>query len=441
MLGKFLRNIKTQQLFTKADKLLVAVSGGKDSMVLLDLLQQGNFNIGVAHVNFKLRNKDSDEDQSFVEEYCESRGITFYTINFETKAFAKERGISTQMAARELRYEWFDKVLSDNQFDYLLTAHHANDNIETALLNLTRGTGISGLKGISEKKDSLVRPLLNTTRQEIDDYASERKIAWREDASNASTDYARNLIRHEVVTHLKKLNPNLESTFRRSAIRLVAADFAWNSLIESIKDSVWVEEKNATKIMAESLKSHLHSLPITEALLKPYGFTWQQAKDALKSGSSASFNSESHTLFIDRNDWFLATNESLKAVSVIVNDISDRVLINKTEFSFEIIEDFPEKKDLKNSALAFLDFEKLQFPLTIRTWQKGDKFKPFGMKGSKLLSNYFIDLKFPIYEKAQQLLLADNQHIAWVVNKRTSQHFSVNADSRKILKISTTVKD
>lgn len=404
-------------------------------MVLLDLLQHGNFHVGVAHVNFKLRGKASDGDEDFVRGYCEQRSIPFFTTTFDTKKYAKGNSISTQMAARELRYNWFEEIFSENDFDYLLTAHHANDNIETALLNLTRGTGISGLTGISAKKNSLVRPLLNTTRQEIDNYAAERNIQWREDSSNVSTDYARNKIRHEVIPKLKTLNPNLESTFQRSVIRLAAAEFAWNSLVESVKSEIWIEDKNAIKIKVKALKNHPHRLAVTEVLLKPFGFTWQQAEDALSAAASASFITEKYTLFIDRTDWFLVTNESLKTVTVSVGDISEKVKINGTEFSFEIVESFPEKQELQNPDRAFLAYEKLQFPLVIRTWQQGDKFQPFGMKGSKLLSDYFIDLKLPIHEKRQQLLLTDNQYIAWVIGKRTSQHFSINKETAKILKV------
>lgn len=439
MLSQFLHNIKVQQLFGKTDKLLVAVSGGKDSMVLLDLLQQGNFHVGVAHVNFKLRGKASDGDEDFVRDYCEQRSILFFTTTFDTKKYAKGNNISTQMAARELRYAWFEEIISDNKFDYLLTAHHANDTVETALLNFTRGTGVTGLIGILGKKKWLVRPLLNITRHEIDVYAAEQRIRWREDSSNASTDYARNKIRHEVIPKLKTLNPNLEGTFQRSVIRLAAAEFAWNNLIESIKKEIWLEEKNVIKINAESLKKHPHILAIIEVLLKPYGFTWQQAEDALSAEVSASFITETHTLFIDRINWFLVTNDSLETVNILVNDISEKALINGMELSFEIVESFPEKQALQNPELAFLAYEKLQFPLAIRTWQQGDRFQPFGMKGSKLVSDYFIDLKLPIHEKKQQLILADNQHIAWIIGKRTSQYFAVDTATKKILKISSSV--
>lgn len=435
MQNQFLQHIKTQQLFNETDKLLVAVSGGKDSMVLLDLLQQGNFNISVAHVNFKLRNAASDTDQYFVKTHCEEQNIPFFTTNFETKKHAATNGISTQMAARELRYDWFEKILSEDGFDYLLTAHHANDNAETALLNLTRGTGISGLTGISAKKNSLVRPLLVFTREEIDNYAFEHDIKWREDASNASTDYARNMIRHEVIPKLKTLNPNLESTFQRSVVRLSAAEFAWDALIESVKKEVWIEERNAIQIKAEKVRSHPHNLAITEALLKPYGFTWQQTEDVLSAANSASFLTETHTLFIDRKDWFLVTKESLKPVNFLVNDVSEKVKVNGTEFSFEILDSFPEKQDLQNPDFAFLNYQKLQFPLTIRTWQQGDKFQPFGMKGSKLLSDFFIDLKLPLHKKQQQLLLTDSQHIAWVSGKRISEVFAVNDGTKMILKV------
>jgi tRNA(Ile)-lysidine synthase len=436
MLNAFLTYINDEKLFSDADKLLIAVSGGKDSMVLLNLLQRGKFNIGVAHVNFKLRGNDSNKDESFVKAYCEQRNIPFFTTTFNTKKYAKENGISTQMAARDLRYDWFEEVLSENNFDYLLTAHHASDNVETALLNLTRGTGIAGFTGISAKKDLLIRPLLFTTRSEIDTYATERNIQWREDSSNASTDYARNMIRHEVIPKLKTLNPNLEHTFQRTTLRLKATEFAWNTLVESVKKEVWVEEKNAVKINAEVLKSHPHNLAVTEALLKAYGFTWQQTEDALSAVSSASFIAESHTLFVDRKDWFLATNESLKSVNVIVNDILEEIFVKGMKFNFEIVESFPEKEELQNPDFAFLDYEKLPFPLTIRTWQQGDKFQPFGMQGSKLLSDYFIDLKLPLHEKKRQLILTDNRNIAWVIGKRTSQRFAVNSKMEKVLKIS-----
>lgn len=435
MLNQFLHHIKAQQLFGETDQLLVAVSGGKDSMVLLDLLRRGCFNIHVAHVNFRLRGKASEGDEEFLRNYCEEQKIPFFTTAFETKNYAATNGISTQMAARKLRYDWFEKILSEKKFGYLLTAHHANDNLETALLNLTRGTGISGLTGISAKKGSLVRPLLFVTRQEIDAYATERNIQWREDTSNASVDYARNMIRHEVIPKLKTLNPNLENTFRRSFVRLSATAYAWNNLAESIKKETWHEEQNAIRIQAELLKSQPHNLAITEALLKPYGFTWQQVEDALTAVISSSFITETHTLFIDRAAWFLVANESLKSVNFTVNNISENVIVNGKEFHFEILASFPEKQDLQNPNFAFLNYDKLSFPLTIRTWQQGDKFQPFGMLGNKLLSDYFIDLKLPIHEKQQQLLLADKQHIAWVVGKRSSQRFAVNKEMGKLLKV------
>jgi len=436
MLNTFLTYINDEKLFSDADKLLIAVSGGKDSMVLLDLLQRGKFNIGVAHVNFKLRGNHSNGDESFVRTYCERRSIPFFTTTFDTKKYAKENGISTQMAARELRYNWFEEILSENGFNYLLTAHHANDNVETALLNFTRGTGIAGLTGISAKKAFLIRPLLFITRSDINTYTTERNIQWREDSSNASTDYARNMIRHEVIPKLKTLNPSLEHTFQRTTLRLKATEFAWNILVESVKKEVWIEKKNAIRINAEVLKFHPHNLAVTEALLKSYGFTWQQTEDALSAVNSSSFITESHTLFIDRSDWFLATNESLKPISILVNNISENVVMNGLEFSFEIIDSFPTKEELQNPYLAFLNYEKLQFPLTIRTWQQGDKFQPYGMKGSKLLSDYFIGLKLPLHEKKQQLILTDNRNIAWIIDKRTSQYFAVSTKVEKILKIS-----
>ncbi len=438
MLNQFLHHIETQELFGETDKLLVAVSGGKDSMVLLDLLQRGNFNVGVAHVNFRLRGKASEGDEEFLRSYCGEQNIPFFTTAFETKNYAAANGISTQMAARKLRYDWFTEILTKHQFDYLLTAHHANDNLETALLNLSRGTGISGLTGISAKKDTLIRPLLFVTRQEIDTYAKEHTIRWREDASNASTDYARNRIRHEVIPKLKTLNPNLESTFQRSIVRLSAAEFAWDKLVESIKRETWEEEQNTIQILAELLKPHPHNLAIIEALLKPYGFTWQQTEATLTAANASVFNTETHTLFIEKDKWLLIRNEALVPVQVLIHDISEKVIINETAFSFEVMDSFPEKQDLQNPNFAFLDYDKLEFPLTIRTWQQGDKFQPFGMQGSKLLSDYFGDLKLPPHKKQQQLLLVDKHHIAWVVGKRTSQRFAVNKELGKILKVAIT---
>lgn len=435
MLNAFLTYINANQLFTANDKLLVAVSGGKDSMVLLGLLQKTNFNVAVAHVNFGLRGDASDTDEDFVRNYCSTSNIPFFCERFETKKYAKEHGISTQMAARELRYTWFQEVRKQHGFDYVLTAHHRSDNLETTLLNLTRGTGISGLTGIAPKQHLVVRPLLFLSRSEIDSYAKKHGVKWREDASNTSEDYHRNLLRHKIIPTLKVLNISVERTFERTLERLRAAEFAWNEYLENTKKKVWKEQGGFIKIDTKLLQDNPHVLPILEALLKPYGFTWQQLLSTQTAAQSSRFLTDSHTLFIERNGWILAKNSVLKSIKIELKGLPERLKIGNINLQFELIEEFPPLEALRNPQNAFFDFEKLQFPLCIRTWQIGDRFSPYGMKGSMLLSDYFINEKLTNIEKETQLLLTDNTCIAWVVGKRVSQKFAIREGCRKILKV------
>ena len=216
MLHAFLTYINEQKLFDPTEKILLTVSGGKDSVTMFNLFCGSDFQFAVAHCNFQLRGEDSNEDEKFVENLCKKEGITFHTTKFETKKFVKKNKVSTQMAARTLRYEWFEQIRQEFGYAYIATAHHLNDSIETVLLNLTKGTGITGLRGILPKKDYIIRPLLFASREQIDSYVADNKIAWREDSSNASDDYQRNLMRHQVVPLLKKINPNFDETFARN---------------------------------------------------------------------------------------------------------------------------------------------------------------------------------------------------------------------------------
>jgi tRNA(Ile)-lysidine synthase len=440
MHASFLTFINEQRLFKKKDKLLLAVSGGVDSMVLMHLLKAHHFTFSVAHCNFCLRKNDADEDENFVKNYCEKHQIPFFTKRFATSQFAEKQGISTQMAARELRYTWFEELRIQEKFNYLLTAHHLNDNLETVLLNFTKGTGIAGLKGISPKRDWVVRPLLFAKKTEIIAFATQNNLKWREDTSNASNKYQRNLLRNEVIPLLKNINPTLEETFLRTVERLTAVSKIYEKQLADFQETVFIHEADCLRISLETLDAWEHKLLFLEDSLRPFGFTYQQTQQlltmCLDKKSGGKLETETHILFKDRTHLFLVERQLLLPIDA--QKITDKVQVLNQEISVEKTGKYPSAELLKNSAFAFLDAEKITFPLFVRTWQQGDKFVPYGMKGKKLLSDFFIDKKITVFRKQMQLVVTTaNNDIVWVVGHRIDDRFAISEHTTAFLELKT----
>ena len=449
MLHAFLTYINEQKLFEPSEKVLLTVSGGKDSVAMLDLFCDANWGdsrlcFAVAHCNFQLRGIDSENDKLFVERLCQENNVVFHTKTFDTKAYAKKNKISIEMAARTLRYEWFESLRQELSFDYIATAHHLNDSIETVLLNLTKGTGISGLKGISAKKEHIIRPMLFASRQDIDTYVAEKNLSWREDSSNASNDYQRNLIRNQVVPLLKKINPNLDETFARNLERFQSLEADFRKNLSHFRTTVMREENGVFYLKIANIKYWQSANYYLEELLKEFGFNYFQSKEIFNSLDGLSgkvFHAENYTLLKDREELVISpplSSEKTISLSISLEEINKHqtfeFLDKKLRFTVLNIEEFDINFE-RNNAIFFADFDKIMFPITLRTWQEGDWFIPLGMKGKKKISDFLIDKKTPLNLKKNIFLLTSQDAILWVVNHRTDDRFKLTNSTQKVLKV------
>ncbi|WP_333875807.1 tRNA lysidine(34) synthetase TilS [Flavobacterium sp.] len=435
MLSKFQNHLHTNLSFLEGKKLLLAVSGGIDSMVLVDLCFQSKLDFAVAHCNFQLRGEESDADESFVTSQTEKLQVPLFIQKFDTQAFAEQQKLSIQVVARNLRYEWFYTLLAQHQFDYLLTAHHLDDSVETFLINFTRGSGLEGLLGIPQQNDKMVRPLLVFSRSEIQNYAAEHAISWREDSSNASDKYVRNKLRHEVIPVLKALNPSFLTSFENTIGYLKQSHSLAEDAAAMVYQKVATEEEHHTVIDLKALLSHPNYRAYLFAWLQPFGFTdWTAVYDLLDAQSGKQVLSDSHILLKNRGVLLLFPKQT---------PVSDEVYWipkDQTEVKVPLKISFCEVVNISNqtSNVIFVDENLLQFPLTLRRWQEGDIFHPFGMTGRKKLSKFFKDEKYSLRDKANVWLLCSDAEIVWIVGKRQDERFKVTASTTKILKIKYT---
>jgi len=432
VLTKFKKHISTNFPFLKGKKILVAVSGGIDSVILTDLFVKSEFEIALAHCNFNLRGKESELDEEFVKNFANKINAPFFSIAFDTKKYAKKHKLSTQMAARKLRYDWFKKTREENNLDYISTAHHLDDNLETFLINFTRGTGLNGLTGIPEIKDKIIRPLLPFSRQEIKEYIAKNKIEWREDASNAKLAYQRNKIRHQIVPILKEMNPNLLTTFQNTTNHLKESHNIINDRLNNVSDLVISsEEKCLIKIDIKKLKKLNNIKAYLYELLKKYGFTqWNDVVNLLEAQSGKQLFSETHRLVKDRDSFLLTRLTTENEITRFLIG-ADQETLTTAEFSIKITERL--KEDYKNQILV--DADKLRFPLELRKWKESDYFYPLGMKGKKKISKFFKDEKLSLIAKENTWLLCSKNDIVWVVNKRLDDRFKITNETKKTIQI------
>jgi len=403
----------------------LAVSGGVDSMVMHHLFQQCGFNIGVAHANFQLRGNESEGDEKFVKEICEKNSIPFFTRKFETESYAKSNHISIQMAARELRYQWFHELLTEHQYNFIATAHHLNDSIETVLLNLVRGSGLEGFDGIASKNEKIIRPMLFATRLEIENYAKESKIEWREDRSNATNDYSRNFIRHQVYPLLKELNPSLEKTFDESIVKISGAVELMETGIAQWRQKFKKKKENQILLDKKGFEPIKNKKSILWNLIKSFGFNFDQCGQiitALNGQPGKRFASSQFELVIDRDHLIISKIQSELSETLIESNQTEASLGN-----FKLKIEKKEKIDFKDDpSVAFLDADKLKFPLRWRKWKPGDSFQPLGMNHKKKLSDFLIDQKISIADKEATTVLESGNEIVWVTGKRIDERYKVN---------------
>lgn len=413
---------------------LVAISGGVDSVVLAHILQKLDFNIAVAHVNFKLRGKESDEDQKFVENFARQNNLPLHLTHFDTENYAQQNNLSIQLAARKLRYDWFDELKKQYGYSCLATAHHLNDDAETFLINFVRGTGLSGLLGIKEN-DEIIRPLLPFTKQEILQYAEENQLNWREDKSNSSDKYVRNRIRHHVVPVLETINPQFLQTFLQTKANLNQVNDILEEAIAGFENKcVSYLSDDEVYIDVNKLKSYKNPQAFLYQFLKKYNFTaWEDINQLMDSESGKQVFSPTHILLKDR--------ERLVLKTINFQNNKDYYKINKDEKKvFEPISltlgIFEEKNPVTDKNQIVVDEDLLDFPLCIRKWKAGDYFYPFGMKGKKKLSKYFKDEKFSLFEKEETWILTDNKdRVIWIIGHRMDDRFKTTAKTQKQLNI------
>ena len=431
MLTKFQHHIEQNFPQLKDKKLLLAVSGGIDSMVLLDLFYKLRFDICIVHCNFQLRGKESDADEMLVRETCQDSYIPYFIESFDTLEFAKENKLSIQLAARKLRYDWFQEIISLG-FDYVLTAHHLDDNVETFLINFTRGTGLEGLTGIPAQNGNIIRPLLPFSREEIENYAQANQIQWREDSSNASDKYFRNKLRHNIVPTLKELNTGFLDSFQNTLHHLQQSESLVNDASKLVFEKVVEEKENQLEIHLKPLLEFQNYKAYLYQWLKNYGFSaWNDIYDLVEAQSGKQVFSETHILLKDREKLILSErNEINKSEVFIIESIESKVNIPlKLRFCkavniFETV-----------SNCIFVDESKIKFPLTIRKWQEGDYFYPSGMNGKKKLSKYFKDEKYSLLDKENQWLLCSEDQIIWVIGKRADNRFINRETTQNSIKI------
>jgi tRNA(Ile)-lysidine synthase len=431
VIARFVKHIHREKLFGKNDKLLLAISGGVDSVVLAHLLKQAEFQFSLAHCNFNLRGKESKADEMFCKKLAEELRVKIFVKSFNVENEQQKNGSSLQMAARNLRYEWFKELIKKESVDFLVTAHHAGDVVETVLINLLRGTGIKGLQGIPQKNENIIRPLLIFTKDEILSFAKENKIEFRQDESNFEDKYDRNFLRLNVIPQLKKLNENLEQQFIKNTAHFSQeADIVNAFLLKKHREMV-VTEENEICIDKYLLMKEPFKETLLHYIISPFGFNATQQKNILENKTAGKiFTSKTHILAIDREGLVIKAVEHKKNELAVYNSLSE--LKKRKSFTLTKVKKFsiPQKNEM------YIDEKQLIFPLTMRSPKTGDKFKPFGMKGFKLLSNFFKCEKLNLFGKQNvNLLVNGNDEIIWVIGHRSDDRYKIDINKSDFLKL------
>lgn len=451
---RFIQHLKVFPFIQKQQTQLLAVSGGIDSVVLCDLMFDAGYDFALAHCNFRLRDEESERDEQFVKSLGEKYGKIVFVKRFDTKAYAEQNKVSIQVAARELRYGWFKELIATDrsqlpthrsqlptdhsQLHYLLTAHHANDNIETMLMNLFKGTGISGLHGILPVQDKIVRPLLFAKKEELLRYAQEKNLAFVEDSSNASDKYTRNFLRHHLLDLLKQVYPNVEDNLLKNIERFAEAEVLYKQAIDQHKKKLLEYKGNEVHIPVLKLKKSSPLSSIVFEIIKEYGFTANQTSeviDLFESVTGKYIQSSTHRIIKNRNWLIIASQQATEAANILIEKGEKKVIFSGGELRIEVIKN-PSFDIPSAASIAAVDYDEIEFPLLLRKWKQGDYFYPLGMKKKKKLSRFFIDQKLSKTDKEKVWVIEMNKKIVWIIGYRIDDRFKIKPSTKKILKIS-----
>ncbi|HEY5371610.1 MAG TPA: tRNA lysidine(34) synthetase TilS [Hanamia sp.] len=462
LLNEFVKNIEQQHLFQKNDFLLLTVSGGADSVVLCELCQEAGFHFVIAHCNFQLRGEESERDEKFVRELADKYGVKFHVKKFDTKNYAEENKVSTQVAARELRYGWFDELLraddrrpttddgkptsdighltSDipHQTSYILTAHHANDNIETLLMNFFKGTGIKGLQGILSKNGKIIRPLLFATKDDILSFVKENSLSFVEDSSNESDKYTRNYFRHHLIPSVQKVFPQAEENLTKNIEKFNEIDILYQQSISLHKKKLLEQKGNEIHIPVLKLLKSTPLKTIMYEIIKDFGFTPHQTTEAialLRAESGKYISSATHKIIRNRNWLIIAPINTMEAHHILINETDAKVDFELGKLKLRKHQNLNEHPSTSKD-IATLYLRNITFPLLLRKWKKGDYFYPLGMKGKKKLTKFFIDQKLSLTDKEKIWVIESNKKIIWIIGQRIDDRFKITDKTKEALSIS-----
>lgn len=436
MVERLVKSFESIESFTPNDTLLVGVSGGIDSIVLVDLLQRAGFAFAVAHCNFHLRGVESDLDETFVKALAVRYEKQFFCQSFQTKEVAEEGGVSIEMAARDLRYAWFEEIRKNHHFDWIVVAHHRDDQIETFFLNLSRGTGISGLTGMSYVNGKIIRPLLFASRKEIVTYAARKNLNYREDSSNSLTDFQRNKIRHLVLPLMEELNPSFRESMQETIAHLKDTSLIYTQAIERTKELVTRETVSGELEVSLTELQLLHPLSTyLFELLKPFHFNGDVVEEiihAMGSQPGKQFFSATHRAVLDREVLLIQKMSQVCDQRYYLDEDCKRLEV-PLKLSMTTLERTASFTMNSSPKVAIVDKDLVQFPLILRKWEKGDYFQPLGMTGLKKLSNFFVDEKFSLPEKERTWLLTNGEEIIWIVGVRLDNRYKVTSETKNLL--------
>ncbi len=430
---KFIAERKLQHL-----RLAVAISGGIDSVVLCELCAQAMVSFNLVHCNFGLRGGESDGDEAFVRSLASKYGVAVLVEKFDTTQYASQEKISIQEAARNLRYQWFLALHQAKQYDFLLLAHHANDSVETTLMNFFRGTGLDGLTGIPSAVSYIkaLRPLLHHTRKEIESFVQANNLQWVEDSSNQSIKYTRNFFRHEVIPAIQKVYPQAEENVLNNINRFQQINALYQLGVQEIKNKVCRKQGEEVHIIIAKLALYLHTALIYE-IIKEYGFGEKQVDEVtklLESESGKFIQSATHQIIRHRNK-LIITPKAAETQTIAVDKEVKQVAILNHALSFKTY--LKDKWQLKSSnTIAQLDADKIEFPLLFRKWKTGDYFYPLGLRKKKKISRFFIDQKLSLADKEKVWIVESDKRIIWVMGYRIDDRFKITPSTKKVLEIS-----